>query len=153
MGLAVKIRLGNRKYLDFTHISVEVLKMAERDWKIQMKVLGWLHLLANSMFLLLGLLGYLFLSEIGAALGNSILIDLLNVIGIAGLALFAILAVPGLIAGIGLVTERSWARLLALAVSVLNLVNFPLGTAVAIYTFWVLASIKSSKQNLSLKPT
>jgi hypothetical protein len=48
------------------------------------------------------------------------------------------LAIPGLVAGYGLLTWKSWGRILAIVVGILSLINFPLGTAVGIYTLWVL---------------
>ena len=56
-----------------------------------------------------------------------------------GLSLI-ILAAGIAAAGIGLLSYRSWARVLAIIVAVLLIFNFPLGTAVAIYTFWILLS-------------
>ena len=50
----------------------------------------------------------------------------------------ALLSVPEIIAGVGLLQGRNWARYLALFLSVLNLVAVPLGTAVGIYSLWVL---------------
>ena len=49
-----------------------------------------------------------------------------------------VISVPGLIGGIGLFMKKSWARILVLIISVLDLLNIPIGTAVAIYTIWVL---------------
>ncbi len=49
-----------------------------------------------------------------------------------------IVSVPGLIGGIGLFMNKSWARILVLIISVLSLLNIPIGTAVAIYSIWVL---------------
>ena len=48
------------------------------------------------------------------------------------------LAIPGIIAGIGLVQRRPWARVLALVVGAIGLLDIPVGTALGIYTFWVL---------------
>jgi hypothetical protein len=42
------------------------------------------------------------------------------------------------VAGYGLLRRRAWGRILALVVGFLGLVDFPLGTAIGIYTFWVL---------------
>lgn len=44
----------------------------------------------------------------------------------------------GLIAGWGLLERRSWGRTLALVMSILSLINIPFGTALGIYTLWVL---------------
>jgi len=49
-----------------------------------------------------------------------------------------LISVPGLIGGIGLFMKKSWARILVLIISVLDLLNIPIGTAVAVYTIWVL---------------
>ncbi|MFA0962091.1 hypothetical protein AB9P05_09810 [Roseivirga sp. BDSF3-8] len=50
---------------------------------------------------------------------------------------FVILGVPGLIAGIGLIKLKNWARHLAIILSVLNLIIFPIGTVIGIYGLWV----------------
>jgi hypothetical protein len=52
--------------------------------------------------------------------------------------LLALLSVPGLAAGYGLLTRKPWARVLATVVDVLGLLNFPVGTAIGIYALWVL---------------
>jgi hypothetical protein len=59
-----------------------------------------------------------------------------------GLGLFiclmiAVGTVPSLIAGIGLLQKRRWARVWALVAGILNLPGFPIGTCVGIYAIWV----------------
>lgn len=49
-----------------------------------------------------------------------------------------ILSIPGIIAGIGLLKRKEWARILTLVISVLNLINVPVGTAVGVYSIWTL---------------
>jgi zinc-ribbon domain len=49
-------------------------------------------------------------------------------------------AALALIAGYGLLNRRPWGRVLAIIAGVLALIKFPLGTALGIYTLWVLAS-------------
>ena len=49
-----------------------------------------------------------------------------------------ILSIPGIIAGIGLFKRKEWARILTLIVSVLNLLSFPIGTGLGIYSIWAL---------------
>jgi hypothetical protein len=74
----------------------------------------------------------------------------LPIIGIAGSALVAFLvlvSLPGLIAGVGLLKMRPWARVLGIVVAVLNLLNIPLGTVVGVYGLWVLFS-KETEQLL-----
>jgi hypothetical protein len=42
--------------------------------------------------------------------------------------------------GVSLRAHKAWARLAGLALAVLNLFVLPVGTALAVYTFWVLLS-------------
>jgi uncharacterized membrane protein (DUF2068 family) len=49
-----------------------------------------------------------------------------------------VLGVLGVAAGWGLWQREPWARIVALILGVLSLLHFPLGTALGIYTLWVL---------------
>jgi len=51
-----------------------------------------------------------------------------------------ILGLPSLLAGWGLWTRKPWARILAIVLAIIALFSFPFGTALGIYTLWVLAS-------------
>lgn len=44
-----------------------------------------------------------------------------------------------LLTGYALLTRRPWARVLAIIVAILSLIRIPFGTALGIYTLWVLA--------------
>jgi O-antigen/teichoic acid export membrane protein len=44
----------------------------------------------------------------------------------------------GLIAGIGLLVYKSWARYIVIILSIIGCVNIPIGTAKGIYSIWVL---------------
>ena len=57
--------------------------------------------------------------------------------GIAFIAI-AIFSVPTLIAGIGLLSFREWARILTIVMSAIHLLNIPFGTALGIYGIWAL---------------
>ncbi len=58
---------------------------------------------------------------------------------VAGASLF-IVGAGGLLVGWGLMHHESWARIAAIVVGVLALFHPPLGTALGIYTLWVLLS-------------
>lgn len=55
----------------------------------------------------------------------------------------AVLSLPNLIAGIGLKNRRQWARILTIILSILNLWQFPLGTALGVYGLWALLNEQS----------
>jgi len=58
-------------------------------------------------------------------------------LGAIGLAVSAF-AIAGIIAGWGLIARAPWARMLAIVLGCISLIHFPLGTALGIYTLWVL---------------
>jgi len=57
-----------------------------------------------------------------------------------------IAAVVGLMAGWGLLQRAPWARLLALILAFLALFNVPFGTAIGVYTLWVLLPEESARE-------
>jgi hypothetical protein len=67
-------------------------------------------------------------------------IPLIGLLGGAIVLALLLHAIPSVVAGIGLLRLSSWARVLALVMSVLNLLHFPLGTVVGAYGLWVLLS-------------
>ena len=54
--------------------------------------------------------------------------------------------VLGLIAGWGLIERQSWARILAIILAIFSLIHIPLGTALGIYTLWVLLPAESAQE-------
>ena len=54
------------------------------------------------------------------------------------MVVIVILSIPGIIAGIGLLKRKEWARILTLILSVIDLIHFPIGTAVGAYSIWAL---------------
>lgn len=59
-------------------------------------------------------------------------------------------AAAGFFAGWGLLQRESWARILALIVGFISLFNIPLGTALGIYTLWVLLPAQSDEEYRAL---
>ncbi len=63
---------------------------------------------------------------------------ILPLIGKIILIFLTVIGLPGIIAGIGLFKRKEWARILALVISVMALLNFPFGTALGVYSVWAL---------------
>ena len=55
-------------------------------------------------------------------------------------------AVVGGVAGAGLLTYQPWARMLAIVFGAFNLIDLPFGTALGIYTLWVLLPAESEQE-------
>ena len=66
---------------------------------------------------------------------------------IAGI-LFLASAAIGIMAGWGLLERQPWARTLAIVVAFVNLLDMPFGTALGVYTLWVLLPAESEKEYL-----
>src|SRR5438105_14455691 len=71
--------------------------------------------------------------------------------GIGGMLIAT--GVLGLIAGWGLFERRPWARMLSIVLAIFALFDFPLGTAIGIYTLWVLASAQGEAEYRSIART
>jgi len=102
------------------------------------RILGWLWII----FGVLGILGALFLGVTIAGSGfisedeTAILVTSIVAV-VCGGFLFLGNAL-NIIAGVGLLKCKSWARNLAIISGIFNLFAFPIGTALGIYTFWVM---------------
>lgn len=54
--------------------------------------------------------------------------------------MFGVMSIPSLLAGFGLLKNRKWARTVSIIAGVLAAGQAPIGTAVCVYTFWLLFS-------------
>ena len=115
--------------------------MSPQDTETHVKIVAWLHIILSALGLLVTALVILVFVGIGLVLAAT---DGTSAMGIwaaigtfIGVFLFLV-SVPGLIGGIGLLQRQNWARILVLILSVLQLFNVPFGTAVGVYSLWVL---------------
>jgi len=113
-------------------------KMNQRQLQLHVPVVGWLLIVGHAIFLLVGLFVFVLLTGIGIASGEREAMTILTTVGTAVGLLLVVLGITGLVAGAGLLARKSWARILAIVVGILALVNFPIGTAIGVYTLFVL---------------
>ena len=103
------------------------------------KIIGILWIVSGilglllAFFLLATLFGVSYLPDIGY---ESPII--LRTVALGTGALISILSLPDLIAGIGLLKKKEWGRIFTIVVAFLNLVCFPFGTALSIYSLVIL---------------
>ena len=57
-----------------------------------------------------------------------------------------IMAALAFLVGFGLLTRKPWARMVGIVIAILSLLKFPVGTALGIYTLWVLAPATSGAE-------
>lgn len=104
------------------------------------------------LFIILGVLGallglFLFALIFGAGVVSQDR-DAMFITGTVGVAIAAfclVISLPSIIAGIGIQKHRPWARILAIVIAVLNLFNFPVGTAIGAYAMWALLNEESKR--------
>ncbi len=88
--------------------------------------------------IILGIFVYILLFVIGGFVDESQAQTVIFVIAKIAFAFIILLSLPGIVAGIGLLKRKEWARILSLILGVIDLINFPLGTAIGIYTIWAM---------------
>jgi hypothetical protein len=77
------------------------------------------------------------------------------IIGLVALCIggfITLLSIPGIIGGWGLLAHKAWARPLMIVLGLLDLVHVPLGTALGVYTLWVLFREEASSAVYSVEP-
>jgi nitrogen fixation/metabolism regulation signal transduction histidine kinase len=116
--------------------------ITERDLHLHVQILGWLRIAGAALMLVIGVFLLIFLAGLGvfssAAAEDATPFWVLTLVAFFVGGLMVVLALPGLLAGIGLLRRKEWGRILALIVAVFDLLNFPIGTLIAIYSFFVL---------------
>jgi len=112
-------------------------------------LVGALHIGYGAFQILGALVAFMFI--VGGGLLGGLISKEESVIGItffigATVALWVTLvSLPGIVGGIGVLKHKPWARYLVLVVSVLILLNVPLGTGIGAYSMWALAQDDSAK--------
>jgi hypothetical protein len=97
-----------------------------------------LHIGFGILGIVVGLVIFALLSGIGMLVHDHDTQFILWIIGVSVGSFLIIISVPGVIAGIGLLKFKNWARILVLIISAIDLLNIPFGTALGVYSIWVL---------------
>ena len=115
------------------------------------KVLAVLHIVFGALGVLLGLGVFLVFGGVAGIVhmdhdpDAALVVPMLGAIGGFVLIILLVLSVPGIVAGVGLLSYQPWARILTIILSILDLINIPLGTALGIYGLWVLLSTEGAR--------
>lgn len=112
------------------------------------KILAVLHIVLGGLGVLAALVVMMVFGGIAAIVGISeqstglgaVASPWFGVLGAIVMGIVLVISLPGLIAGIGLLTYQPWARILTIVLSALELPAFPIHTALGIYGLWVLLS-------------
>jgi hypothetical protein len=129
---------------------VETPNKQEVEMKTHLDVVGLIDLITGIFFTTMGVLvslGVLLVAPWfnGASLWRpeDAFTVFAVVLGVSGV--FLVIGVPSLIAGVGLLKKKSWARIVTIMVAIMALTSFPFGTGAGVYTLWVLTRTESEQ--------
>ena len=105
------------------------------------RIVGILHTIFAGFHILLALIGLAFFAAIVEFMPE---FEFFAAIVSIVIAFFIIVSLPQLLAGIGLLGCKGWGRILGIIIGALQLLNFPIGTALGIYTLWALTPTEAN---------
>ncbi|MGA9529265.1 MAG: hypothetical protein WBS24_14215 [Terriglobales bacterium] len=108
-----------------------------------------LHILGGVAVLVFAKFMFLRLMQIPNGPPQEFLVWMRPLIGVVGWLILAKAAL-GIVAGWGLLQREEWARVVALVFGFLALLSVPVGTALGIYTLWVLLPSQSEEEYRTL---
>jgi len=112
--------------------------------KDHIKIVAWLYIVMGILGIFGALVVFAVIAGGGLISGDETAIRITMIVGIVIASITALLSVPGIIAGVGLLGYKAWARILAIILALLNLPGFPVGTLLGIYSLWVLLDSEST---------
>ncbi len=104
----------------------------------QIDLVAYLHIGWGALILLVAIIAAVAILGGGWITGDESIIVITTSVGIAVAVLLVILSLPSIIGGIGLLKRKPWSRILIIVLSILHLFSFPIGTAIGIFSLYVL---------------
>ena len=104
-----------------------------------------INIVFGGLGIAIGLMGLAAISGGGLISGDPVAMKITGIAGPAVGLFFFLTSVPEVIAGIGLLKRRNWARILAIIIAILDLIYIPIGTAIGIYALWVLLNDETAR--------
>ena len=101
-------------------------------------ILGWLYIALGGLGILAAVIILVVMGGVGLASGDAGAAAIMGVIGVFVAIFAAVMSLPSLIGGWGLLKGKSWSRMLVIVLGCLQLLGFPVGTAIGVYTLWAL---------------
>ena len=109
------------------------------------RILGWLNVVGGGMMLAIGIVCATAFGVAGMLSGRGEEAMVFGGVGTLIVAIMAVLSLPALVLGWGLLTWKPWARTLGVVLSILHLFSFPVGTLMGGYGLWVLLNDESRR--------
>jgi hypothetical protein len=105
-------------------------------------IIAYINIAFGAVGLLVGIglcVFFITMGGVAESQGDLEAVRILPIFGSGFLVLFMIISGPDIVGGIGLLKRKNWARILVIIISILGgLLLIPIGTAIAVYSIWVL---------------
>lgn len=101
------------------------------------RLLGVLYIVIGALTGVFALVQFLFF---GGAMSISVWLAISNIVVAVWLWAMLSLMIPSIVIGIALVGFRPWSRTAGIVLSIFEMLNLPLGSAIAVYGLWLLFS-------------
>jgi len=134
----------NLLFINFTNKNIAMEK--------HVNVVAALHIGLSIFGISIALIVAIILNFAGSFITDPTAVKIVPII--TGIVVWVVIffSIPGIIAGIGLFRRKEWARILTLILSVIKLMNIPIGTAVGVYSIWVLVQDETTALFKKLPP-
>ncbi len=113
--------------------------------KDHIKIIAWLYIVMGVLGILAALVAFAVIVGGGLISGDQTAIRITTIVALVISGFVVLISIPGILAGIGLLSFKPWARILAIVLALLDLPGFPVGTVLGIYSLWVLLDSESSQ--------
>lgn len=124
-------------------LSTDAENLLPNQMEKHVTLVAIINIVFGAIGLLVGLFLFMVLIFGGLISGDSEAAAITGIVGTTLCGFFMILSIPEFIGGIGLLKRKGWARILVLIISILDLINIPIGTMIGIYSIWVLLNDKT----------
>lgn len=108
------------------------------------RILGWLYIVLGILGVISSVALFLIIAGGGLISGDRQAIYITSIVGLCIGGFLMVVSAPGIVAGIGLINFKPWARILTILLGFLNLPGFPVGTALGLYSLWVLLQAETT---------
>lgn len=115
------------------------------------KIIAIIYIVFGALGLLAGLLlmvvfgGAASIVSVAGQGDADIAVPIIAIVGFFLTWFLILTSLPSVVAGVGLLKYANWARILVIVLSVLGLINFPIGTLIGVYALWAMLNEETNQ--------
>jgi hypothetical protein len=110
------------------------------------KTLGWIYIVSGLLGVCVALFAGVVIFGAGLLSGDAKAALATSGVAVFVVAMLAIMSLPSILTGRGLLNRRPWARIAGIILGILSLPGFPVGTLIGAYALWVLLNDQAAAE-------